>query len=619
MTPRSLWACALLVPLCGCTVSARTSSGSQGPSNACTSDDDCDGGNCAENICQTVNGRFESLLLEVTPTVQSGLPLVPFLQLVEDLPGSGGDRDISLAQASRVTGHLKPNDKPGCVRTFLGPTGNQLAASTDGMSLPVSVTLTPRDGLLGLPTQVYVADATLPTLNQGTVEYTFELQIPVASYDMYIVPVAHQVESTDPNVPPEECRIPPQLFRLPREKLGNTTLFDYPAGVTRPLALEVVFPQAAGNLDGWVVDVIEPLSGKPISSERVLSDPTVVTLPDLGRSLSYQASVVYSVVTELGQFDLGVEGANDLVRLRPPSDVVAPTIFLDRLGLGLFDSLGPATIDDLTRFPTAVTVQGQMTAEQDGAPATGRVDLISTAIFGVNEGIFASFQTSVLVDERGFFEVVLPPGSYKAYGVPLLGGDSQLAVHQAQWEVPEGVAFQAGRLIELPFRTELKGRTSLPSAEIHAVASPQSVIPFNQAFGAAAFVPRATPGLVDAAGRFVVQADPGSFDITARPPETSGFAWSVRPRVSVQPSNAEQELPRLDPTRPSLMRGTVQIGSGSMSPVVPLALIRAYAYLDENLAYTGDPRAARSVIQVAQARTDEAGRFQLLVPEDFPK
>ncbi len=47
------------------------------------------------------------------------------------------------------------------------------------------------------------------------------------------------------------------------------------------------------------------------------------------------------------------------------------------------------------------------------------------------------------------------------------------------------------------------------------------------------------------------------------------------------------------------------------------AAIRAYAYLDKNLAYTRDAKQAVSVVQVAETRADENGAFRLLVPSSI--
>jgi len=618
---------ALLAQLAGCTVSAKDGMSNAGPSNTCSSDADCDNGNCNQQVCQTLNGQLESLLLEVTPPADSALPHIPFVKHLEDVPTSGGRQVISLVHSARVTGFLTPSHQPACVRRFYGLEDNLLSPSTDGLSLPVSVTFTPRDGLLGLPTPMYLADATLPTINRGAVEYVFDLQVPAAIYDVYVVPVRHEVESMDPSVPAESCRVPPQLFR--RQPIGkdpvrqptDDALLEYTAAATASLELKIVFPQSAGELEDWVVDIIEPLSGNPLSSTELLTHPTLVPLPkDAGKGFEYLVSLAYSGVNEVGHGEVAVDGANDLIRLRPPPGLVAPTIFFDRTGVGLFaeeDQDDPAEISGLTKLPSAVTLEGQMTTRDEREPTPGRIDFVSTEIFGVDAGIFASFQTSVAVDADGFFSVRIPPGKYRVWGVPSQAGGSaggELSSYEAAWEVSADAPFQAGRLLELPRRTEVRGQTSLPSAEIQAVASPQTILPFDQVFGGATFIPRATPGLVDAAGRFVVEADPGSFDISLRPPESSGFAWFVRPGFEVQPGSPQQQLGGLAPQQPSLFTGSIVVGEGPMPSAIPFALIRAYAYLDENLAYTGDPMAARSVIQVAQTRTDEQGDFRLLIP-----
>jgi hypothetical protein len=63
------------------------------------------------------------------------------------------------------------------------------------------------------------------------------------------------------------------------------------------------------------------------------------------------------------------------------------------------------------------------------------------------------------------------------------------------------------------------------------------------------------------------------------------------------------------------MTGRVQVSPvRDNPPVIPSALIRAYAYLDKDFAYTRDRTQARSVIQVAETRSDELGTYRLLVP-----
>jgi hypothetical protein len=251
----------------------------------------------------------------------------------------------------------------------------------------------------------------------------------------------------------------------------------------------------------------------------------------------------------------------------------------------------------------------------DGAPTPGRVNLVSTEIFGIDSGVFAAYRRTVEVDETGLFTVELPPGKYRVYATPPLLDDPSrsLSALETSWNVPADASFQAGKVLELPPLTEVTGQTSLRGADVRIAASPQSILPFEEAFGAAAFVPRAVAGLVDQAGRFVVAADPGTFDVAIRPSESSRYAWSVRPGFTVEPGKPRQELPRLGTRTPSVVTGTAQLGDVKLTA----ALIRAYAYLDKDLVYTGDPAEARSVIQVAETRTDADGLFKLFVPDSI--
>jgi len=65
---------------------------------------------------------------------------------------------------------------------------------------------------------------------------------------------------------------------------------------------------------------------------------------------------------------------------------------------------------------------------------------------------------------------------------------------------------------------------------------------------------------------------------------------------------------------PAMLSGTARVSVGGVAAALGSAAIRAYAYLDKDLAYTRDPKQAVSVVQVAEARADENGAFRLLVP-----
>jgi hypothetical protein len=91
-----------------------------------------------------------------------------------------------------------------------------------------------------------------------------------------------------------------------------------------------------------------------------------------------------------------------------------------------------------------------------------------------------------------------------------------------------------------------------------------------------------------------------------------GFAWFVRPGVQVGERNLD--LGRVSLPSPSLLSGTARVLVDSKEVALSSAAIRAYAYLDKDLAYTRDAKQAVSVVQVADTRADENGAFRLLVP-----
>jgi hypothetical protein len=128
------------------------------------------------------------------------------------------------------------------------------------------------------------------------------------------------------------------------------------------------------------------------------------------------------------------------------------------------------------------------------------------------------------------------------------------------------------------------------------------------------FVPRATPASSAEDGSFQLFADSGVFDLSVRPEPESGFAWLVQPNIRVLPAAAQssQELGVL--RLPVPVRYTGAVSSLNVGGRVADALIRAYAYLDEEGDVTDQPADAYSVVQVAETRADSEGRFELLLP-----
>jgi hypothetical protein len=265
-----------------------------------------------------------------------------------------------------------------------------------------------------------------------------------------------------------------------------------------------------------------------------------------------------------------------------------------------------------------VKVEGQVASLDGHLPVSGTVTLISTAIAGMDPGIFGSFQTTVQVGDDGLFEVELPPGQYRVQAVPPMPAgippvEGALSAIEVTWDIPADIPSQAGKVLELPLLAEVTGQARIQGAQVQAVPSPQTVLPFEAAFGAAPFSPRSSSALADESGRFRLQADPGKFDVSVQASESLGFGWFVRAGLEV--GEKSLDLGHTTLPVPSVLAGTVKLGDSTVG--LSSAAIRAYAYLDKDLAYTRDPKQAVSVIAVAETRALQDGTFRLLLPSSI--
>lgn len=605
---RTAWlaaACWLCLP--ACTISAVSESDDPRPSNSCSVDSDCDEdvASCNDGMCQPNDGDLEALLIEVTPPSDSEASHLSFVSHLTAVPTSGGELSVPAVRATTVTGSLKLATEDTCYPTL--PQEPVAQPQAVDLSLPISATLIPRERLLGLSQQLYVTAGGYHV--DGT--YHFDIDVPPGEYDVYIVPDRGQTGV---------CVVPPQLFRGALVT-GPVTTLDYKASKSSRLDLNITWPKGARTLDGWTVDIIEPLGGKPISTEVTLGNPV-----DGYMTVDYGAKLVYSTVSRrIGALREDVESAEDLVRLRPPEGNAAPTILFDRSALGLLSKA--ANITGFTSYPDAVKVEGQLASAEDGRPLVGSVSVVSTAITGVDEGIIASFQRTVQVTQeaKGIFSIELPPGEYRVHAVPNPGsfgsvaGDDGLSALEARWEIAPGTPVQAGKLLELERSSVVSGRSSLEGAEVRIAPTPQSVLPFRDALGGGEFTPRGRNALIDG-GRFALSVDPGRLDISIRPPDELGFGWFVQPGVEV--AGQDYDLGTVPRKVPSVLRGTTngqfeERGDIVITRPVGACSVRAYAYLDKDFAYTRDADAAVSVVQVAETRSDEAGAFRLLIPSSL--
>jgi hypothetical protein len=530
---------------------------------------------------------------------------VRFLRRIDDLQPSGGVQHLTLDRVAHVSGYVHALKHPDQTCAF------------PANSAPARVTFAPTEPILGLPAGVYTTLTQFGTLVGDSAGETqghgFELSLPPGEYDLYVQDATEErVEQGHATAAAQgECRVVPKLIRKVRIEAGKV-IMRVPLTAPARLDVTVQLPvPGAQELSGWSIDMLDPSSGKVISTKAVLSQPSD------GR---YKCTLYYSAAE--GE----VEG-HELLRLTPPADQNAPMVVLERGALELF-TRGEALIDQIGVMPSPVSIQGQVERQGSPDPISASLSLIASEIDQLQPGTLASFRRTLETDPQGRFEVQLLPGKYKVQATP--SAASGAAATQTPLDVAVTPSFQAGKVIEVKDLARLEGRVNAPTgrpvlgAAIHAIATPSTSLVglLDAALGAQPFVPRASAcsgrsqscvPLTEADGHFSIEADPGMFDMSVRTPDDAGFAWLVRPQVRI--SEQWHDLGSITLPLPVVYRGTV---TAAETGLVPGALIRAYVYVDSsgnvlNFNTTTDMH-LKSVLQVAETRARDDGTFELRLP-----
>ena len=571
--------------------------------NQCQRDEDCPGGACIDEQCRSRTSAFQTVLFEVTPPADTSIIAgVQFLKEVSGLSTEVGaplDLGVISQVSGKVTGELLK-----CRPTFVGDAG-AVVLRADDLSLPARVSLIPAASALGL----YAPRAVVQSSIVADVSWGFAANVPPGTYDIYVQPNRQ---------PDQSCPVPPLLLRGKVIKEGNVPL-DILLPQPLPFEFHVTW-SGEGTLNGWMVDMLDPASGRTISNRVPLA-------LGAGGKTDYVANVTYNSVGVVGK--ASKQQDEQWVRLSPPEDaaesLALPTVLLARSALGLF-SANRGTLNEFSSLPAAVHVHGQVTSGITPVPAAATVTLVAKKITGIDPGVLASLVRTVDVGADGQFDVHLLPGTYRVSTVPLSpldpgpGNEMPLAADTREWVVASTPAEQAGKVIELGSALPITGQVFDASgapvavAQVQAVPSPRSIQSdtLQEFLGGTPFVPRASPGVSSERGEFAFKADPGTFDITVRPNSDTGFAWLVLPNLAVT-ANSGVGLGRIGMPLPFSYRSTVTVPGEEGPRLVPGALVRAYIYLKAG-EYTDDAVGADSVLQVGETRADGDGEFELLIP-----
>ena len=608
-------------------------------------------------ICTRPDGQLETLLFEVTPRasepVYGGARYVT-LQNVAEAPARGARIELNVPPRVSVSG-----------RVLAAPELASCSLLASRTTLPVSLTFTPREQLLGLNVPSYETQSRFD-YSPNVREWLFVGSVPPGHYDVYMRLDGTQIS--------EECPAVPQIFRDRSVGLLQGADDRLELQQPRPFSLRLIISWE-DSLDGWRLDMVHPVTGEVLSNRVTLraSDADMA-------SKTLITTLNYSRADE----DFIAEGS-ELVRLSPPDGMAAGTVLLDRTGVEL-STPGEGAIGNVSSFGKAVDFQAWVWKEGDyDRPLPGVVNFAAIELDEVETGTQTAFEVDAPVDATGQVKARLLPGTYRVRvtpGVEEPGAATVTSFEDTITVWPNGTPEldqQGGHVIDVPPPKTLGGRVvaelnrmplrhvevrasaSNPTRDLCGGASADAGMPacfkppapvLQRARANDPFVPRTRSALTEDDGSFTLDGldcgrcdaeSPVYFDLRVRPDVSTGMPWVVRSGVDPDTDTTTFVDTPLVVPMPVARPMRVTYGEPPRGPEggdagaavgnnLSGALVRVFALLDGHGQLVNHPEGlppcismsaldasacVQSVLQVAEARTDSEGQFLLLLPPDL--
>jgi hypothetical protein len=592
---RSASSLLLASALCaGCSVKLLADESVPSLANRCSTAAECGAGaTCTDGACFAQTGTIDDVVLEMVRDASSGSAVVtglPYLSQQSGVAAGVRDRVVQLPGLAEITG--------GAVQTSAAlpdacPHQMQSVGGVSSVAARIEFERTGDLGgvpILGIPS---VATSVDTSLNPS---FSYKVSLVPGTYDIYVEPDAAcklapwlvlglDIAGTiDP-------KLPPAILPLPdaRTLKGKVVRND---------------PAPSATLSDWTVCLIEPRNGRRVSTISPLGQTDTGDHTTTFEQLLYQP-----VFTPTGT----APSASLLIEIAPPPNLVAPTLYWD---LAAVDINGTGSTDgiglDMSGLPTPdqlVTVTGTVRVGSTGVPAYIYFD---TSSLEQSAGLIASFSAEKATDAAGHYSVSLYPGQYRAIAVPAAeasaAGSSPWAITDGKWTVPSTGA--STHDITLSEKRNVTGTATLTTtgepahgAVVQSDASldPTQITAFRARLAKTPVLPTSASAVVLEDGTFSLALDPGTVDLSVRPPDGSDLAWWVRPALPISSSSVSVTAPLAPPVP---FEGRVVDATGTSAGSL---LITAYA------------RAPKSsvVTKVGYARTDGGGAFKLRIPASF--
>ena len=458
--------------------------------------------------------------------------------------------------------------------------------------------------------------------------------LPGVPYDVYIVPqVGLGCNST---VPPGTTPWPPQFFAkntfgenlsgLPFPIPEPPAQLGQPPGPGQPPQQVILSGEITGFADQatqWLVDVVEPKRGLPISV--ALTAPAWVDASS--GTLSYRLQVSWQY--------------NGILRLTPvQTQPIRPTVYWlleatgpsAQLALGASEVQASFYVNDLVT--EAYSVSGAVTSDL-ATPVSAQLFVQSTLLTGRVADNAAVSLHNVATNPDGTFTLELPPGNYDLQAMPAVGqGDTATDGGAVPYGVSQVVSFSVVARSSGTQSPDSLNAIVLGAAPVFTgdVENPNGDKLSNVQLN---IVPYTTPapsywnavlplGMVATGlGTSTISADNGRYSLSVdaevamslfvQPPSSSGYPWQVCLNGEELPSGGSQSYPLPIPlTFPALVSGKVTDPSGS--PVAYAALNAWFPYQPPGSA-TG---VATVAVQVGATITASDGTYQLVLPPVLP-